>query len=346
MFGLDSRVIRVVWTLVFCYLLYLLRSTILLVVLAIIAAYLLLPTVDFIYGKVTHHRHRGWALALVYVLIFAAIITVGGLIGYYGFAQAVELAKEIPDLTQPNAVDHLHLPRVLHRWDVPLRAHLKSWVELHGKDMLETLTNLSMQLLRAVSSIVLLLIVLILSYLLLRNGPELIDSLLSTLPPESRPKAKEILQDEHEFLKHWARSVVLGAIITAVLYGIGFTLLRVPYSILLALMMFPFEFVPLVGPPVAFLIVLVVAAVSGFHGFGWLILSFVLIRIFVDYVLQPYLFSSGEFELPPFVVIISALAGEALAGVPGVLLSIPVSATILILFRRLYGGSSYRHHGA
>ena len=66
-----------------------------------------------------------------------------------------------------------------------------------------------------------------------------------------------------------------------------------------------------------------------------------LVRILVDYVMQPYLFSSGEFELPPFIVIVSALAGEALAGVPGVLLTIPVSATILIFCRRLYGDAAH-----
>ena len=71
-------------------------------------------------------------------MIFALILSVGGLIGYYAFQQAIELAKGIPDMTQPSAVDHVHLPRFLARWDVPIRAHLKSWVELHGKDMLET----------------------------------------------------------------------------------------------------------------------------------------------------------------------------------------------------------------
>jgi len=344
MFGLDSRALRIIWTLAFCYLLYALRGTILLVVLSIIAAYLLLPVVDFIYARITHHRHRGWALAAVYLLIFTLILSVGGVIGYYGFQQAVELAREIPDLTQPSAVDHLHLPRFLARFDVPIREHLRSWIELHGKDMLETLTNLSMRLLTAASSVVLLLIVLVLSYLLLRNGPALLEAFLHALPPTYRPKAREILRDEHDFLKHWARSVVLGAIVTAVLYGIGFSLLRVPYSVLLALMMFPFEFIPLVGPPAAFLIVLIIAAVSGYHGFGWLILFFVLVRIFVDYVLQPYLFSSGEFELPPFIIIVSALAGEALAGVPGVLLSIPISATILIFYRRVYSKTSTREN--
>jgi predicted PurR-regulated permease PerM len=53
MFGLDSRALRIIWTLAFCYLLYLLRGTILLVVLSLIRAYLLLPVVDFIYSKLT-----------------------------------------------------------------------------------------------------------------------------------------------------------------------------------------------------------------------------------------------------------------------------------------------------
>jgi len=340
MFGLDSRVLRIVWTLVFCYLLYRLRDTIFLVVLSIIIAYMLLPVVDFIYSRLTHGRHRGWALAGVYLLIFALILCVGGLIGYYAFQQAVELTKQIPDLTQPNAIDHIHLPKFLERWDAPIRDHLKSWIEVHGKDMLETLTDLSMKLLSAAGSIVLLLIVLLLSYLLLRNGPDLLEGIVCALPPASRPKFQEILRDEHDFLKHWARSVVLCAIITDAIYVIAFSLLRVPYSVLLALMMFPFEFIPLVGPPLAFLIVLIIAAVTGFHAFGWLIFLFVLVRLLVDYVLQPYLFSSGQFELPPFIVIVSALAGEAIAGVPGVLLSIPVSATILILYRRLYCDTS------
>jgi len=52
MFGLNSTVLRIIWTLVFCYLVYHSRQTILLVVLSIITAYVLLPVVDFIYGKV------------------------------------------------------------------------------------------------------------------------------------------------------------------------------------------------------------------------------------------------------------------------------------------------------
>jgi predicted PurR-regulated permease PerM len=40
-------------------------------------------------------------------------------------------------------------------------------------------------------------------------------------------------------------------------------------------------------------------------------------------------------ELAPIVVIFGALAGEAIAGVPGLLLSVPVIATIRLLYRHL-----------
>jgi predicted PurR-regulated permease PerM len=62
---------------------------------------------------------------------------------------------------------------------------------------------------------------------------------------------------------------------------------------------------------------------------------FVLARVIADYVLEPYFMSSGSVELAPIVVIFGALAGEAIAGVPGLLLSVPVIATIRLLYRHL-----------
>jgi predicted PurR-regulated permease PerM len=47
----------------------------------------------------------------------------------------------------------------------------------------------------------------------------------------------------------------------------------------------------------------------------------------------------GSIDLAPIVVIFGALAGEAIAGVPGLLLSIPVIATIRLLYR--YTSESY-----
>ena len=57
-------------------------------------------------------------------------------------------------------------------------------------------------------------------------------------------------------------------------------------------------------------------------------------RIFQDYVLQPYLMSSGV-ALHPLLVIFGVLAGEQVGGVAGMFLSIPALATLRVVYVRL-----------
>lgn len=331
----DTRVLRILWTLLVCYLVYALRDIIFLLVLSVVVAYMLLPVVNFVFRFVTHRRHRGFALAGVYLVIFLVLLAAGGVIGYYAFRETVDLASQVPDLAQPGAVDKLRLPKVLQPWDHEIRSQLQGWLQTHGKEMLEMITTVSMKVLQGLGSVFSLLLVLLLSFLLLQNGESFIRGFLKLLPLKHRPTAQAILDDEHRLLSQWTRAIVLVAIVTVFIYGLGYSLLGVPYSVLLAMIAFPFEFIPMIGAFIGFAIVLAMAFFSGYHGFLWLILFFLVVRLFVDYVLQPYMLGSGEIELPSFVVIVAALIGETLAGVPGVLLSIPAIATVRILYRHL-----------
>ena len=57
-------------------------------------------------------------------------------------------------------------------------------------------------------------------------------------------------------------------------------------------------------------------------------------RLFLDYVLQPWLMSEG-IELHPLLVLVGILAGEHLAGIAGMFLSIPVVAGLRIVYLRM-----------
>lgn len=337
MFGLDTRVLRIVYTLSVCYLIYVLRSVLFLLVLAIVAAYMLLPAVELAFHFITHRRHRGGALAIVFLVILVVLLSVGGVIGYYAFEQASTLAQQVPSLLEPGAIQRIQLPKFLDPWNSQIRTLIQSWRETHGKDILETLTSATMRLLTALGSMLSLLVVLVLSFLLLKNGESYAEAFLRLVPDRYRPTARSFLQDMNKMLRQWTRAIVLVALATVILYGIGFSLLKVPYSVLLAIVAFPFEFVPLVGPPVAFAIILLVAFIGGYHHLLWLVVLFVLVRVIEDYVLQPYFMRSGSIELAPIVVIFGALAGEAIAGVPGLLLSVPAIATIRLLYRHTRG---------
>jgi predicted PurR-regulated permease PerM len=91
------------------------------------------------------------------------------------------------------------------------------------------------------------------------------------------------------------------------------------------------EFIPLVGPASAAVIILIVCAASGSGGLLWIVVFFVCFRIFQDYVVNPYLMSSG-IELHPLLVLFGILAGASLAGIPGVFFSAPVIAILKVVY--------------
>jgi predicted PurR-regulated permease PerM len=77
--------------------------------------------------------------------------------------------------------------------------------------------------------------------------------------------------------------------------------------------------------------VLGVALLSG-YGHFWLLLIFLLVwRCIQDYVISPRIMGT-TLELHPLTVLFGVFAGGEVAGVIGVFLSIPVLATLRILW--------------
>jgi predicted PurR-regulated permease PerM len=124
------------------------------------------------------------------------------------------------------------------------------------------------------------------------------------------------------------------SVITFAAYAAAFSLMGVPYALLLATAAGVLEFIPVVGPLLAATAIVLVVLISG-SGPLWLVLAFLgAYRLFLDYVLMPHLMSQG-LALHPVLVIAGALAGEAIAGIPGLFLAIPVMATLRVLYTRL-----------
>ncbi len=69
--------------------------------------------------------------------------------------------------------------------------------------------------------------------------------------------------------------------------------MRYPYEVLLAGIAGILEFIPVVGPASAAIIMVLVCAVTGSGGLIWIVVFFALYRVFADYVLSPYLMSAG-----------------------------------------------------
>jgi predicted PurR-regulated permease PerM len=135
----------------------------------------------------------------------------------------------------------------------------------------------------------------------------------------------------HSMLGHFIRaqlllSVLAMVVVTFVLWAMG-----VPYAIALGPAEGALEFIPLVGPVVGGALILAVAFFSGYSHLFWVLVFLVVWRGIQDYVSSPRIMG-GTLELHPLAVMFGVLAGGEVAGVIGIFLSIPVLATIRIMW--------------
>jgi predicted PurR-regulated permease PerM len=74
---------------------------------------------------------------------------------------------------------------------------------------------------------------------------------------------------------------------------------------------------------------------SGYTHWLLLLMFLVVYRVAQDYILQPLLLSSGM-RIHPLLIIFGVLAGGELGGIPGIFFSIPLIATLRVIFLRLW----------
>src|SRR6185436_17350963 len=101
MLGFDPRVARATWTVIaiglLCLAVYAIRHTLFMFIVALLFAYLLLPVIDFIDRVLPGNQSRGFALAVVYLLLVGGIAIVGAELGSRVTMQANNLAQRITD---------------------------------------------------------------------------------------------------------------------------------------------------------------------------------------------------------------------------------------------------------
>jgi predicted PurR-regulated permease PerM len=338
MMGFDARAARAAWSVFLVGLLvatvYFIRKILLVFVLAILFAYLLAPLVNLAERLLPWKRSRAWSLAAVYVLLVGILISGGAVIGWKVNEEAASLASGYPKIVE-KLKQRLEDPNPA--WLRPIKQYIHAQVSERGESVGEAALPIVRQIggraVGVLSNAVFVVLIPILSFFFLKDGRQLTESLLS-LAEARRPLAEEIVADLHLLLGQFIRALVILACATLVAYTAFLSIAGVPYSALLASAAALLEFIPVIGPAAAALIIVLVAGFSG-AGNIWVILAFLAIyRLFQDYVLSPHLMSAG-IELHPLLVIFGVLAGEQMAGIPGMFLSVPAMAALRVFYLRI-----------
>jgi predicted PurR-regulated permease PerM len=325
--GLDRNAARYTWTAVLVLLLvgllYLIRETLFIFFVALLFAYLLWPLVKLL-DRWLPGRSKVLALTLVYLAIVGILIVMGIALGSRIVQQANTLAARLPDLLtrfQPPIA-----PAASH-YALPLKMTVISTVQQqltkHSQDILAWLSNAALGVMSRAGNLIFFILVPILSFFFLKDGREMLSSVVGILAAGARRDMVErIAADLHVLLAQYMRALVLLGVVASLTYGLFFSMVGVPYGILLAAVAFPLEFIPMVGPLAGAVIVLLVASLSGSHHLLAIFVFLLAFRFLQDYVVSPQLLSAGM-KLHPLLVIFGVLAGGSIAGIAGCFLSVP-----------------------
>ncbi len=335
MLGIDTRIARYTWTVLLIFLLvgmvYLIKQTLFIFVVALLFAYLLSPLVNFLDQRLPG-RSKLPSLAIVYLALLGALVAIGVEIGTAVAAQAQALGSKVPEL-----LSRLEQPIAGARegigWKIVSEIQLQ--LAMHSRELILPISNAILNVVSHAEILVLIVLVPILSFFFLKDGRTLFSSLLDAVSESSRETVNNIANDLHLLLAQYMRAMVLLGLAASIVYSTFFYIIGLPYGLLLGAIAFFFEFVPMVGPLTSAVIILLVAGLSGFGHLLWILLFLAAFRLFQDYVLSPLLMSSGT-RLHPLLVIFGVLAGSQIAGIPGAFLSVPVLATLRIIYRQVW----------
>lgn len=336
--GLDMRAVRATWSSILVVgsvaLLFTIRRTLLIFTLAVFLAYLLAPLVKLADYLSRRRFPRALSLGVVYVALLTVLSVVGTWIATQVSTEAATLSARLPELLKSQSTASIPLPS----WVEPYRNEVSTWLRQQFESGLEALLpalrTAGLGVLGAIGQLSLGLLIPILSFFLLLEGHEVHDQLMGLLGDNRKGVWGAILLDVHTMIEQYIRSLVVLSIAAFTAYSIFFQLASVPFGVILATLGAVLEFIPVAGWITAAVVSIVMALFSGYAHPGWMVAFFLAYRVFQDYVLQPFLLSSG-LALNPLLILLGILAGEQIGGIPGLFLSIPVIATLRIIYAGL-----------
>ena len=324
------NVLIVVAVAIVLYLIYLLRRPLSWLVIAAFIAIAVSGPVNFL----SQWMRRGLAIALVYIALILIPVGIGALIIPGLVSQGEDLGSNAPEYAQ-DVTDFVNKNETLRnlndKYDITGKLEEEA-DKLPSKigDAADTLRDIGVGV---VNSIFAGITIFILSIFMVAGGRRWIASFLTTRDPDHAERIERTLDRIGQAVGSYFRGALLQATIAGVSAFIVLKILGVPFAAPLALLVFFFDLLPVVGATIA---AVLVALVTIFVNFPialivWVIFAVVYQQV-ENYVIQPQI-QRRAVEIEPFTVLVAVLFGATLFGVLGALLAIPTAASIQIAVR-------------
>lgn len=157
----------------------------------------------------------------------------------------------------------------------------------------------------------------------------------SLFPKQMKKRAEEILDSISEKIGGYMIALVVTIVFVGLMMTIALLILKVDYAILLGVLTSVLDIIPMVGPALALIIILLVSYKMGAVTLAIIILWFAFVQWAENNLIRPYVF--GKFlDLHPLIIYFFLFVTAQFLGIVGVVFAPAIAATVCVLIEELY----------
>ena len=162
-------------------------------------------------------------------------------------------------------------------------------------------------------------------------------------PRQHRAYLQDLWKRSQHKIGLWMQGQVILGLLIGVLVYLSLLIFQVPHALVLAVIAALFELIPVFGPILAAIPAVMIGFVAGGPVLGiTVVIIYVVIQQFENHLIYPQVVTRVV-GVPPLLVILALIIGAELAGFLGVILSVPVAATLQELVKDFESGRFAEH---
>ncbi|HEX7493755.1 MAG TPA: AI-2E family transporter, partial [Bacteroidales bacterium] len=179
----------------------------------------------------------------------------------------------------------------------------------------------------------LLVLVFIFLFLMQRNKYE--NFVVMLYKEEKRNEAKEMIEKISNVAQKYLTGRLVAACIMGILFLIGFSIIGLKNAVVLSLIVAIMTIIPYVGALIGGLIPFFISIIDGsFNQSIWVVIIILAVNVIDHYFIEPYVVG-GSVNISPFFTIFVLILGGIIWGIAGIILFLPLSGIIKIVFENV-----------
>lgn len=315
----------VLLTLLGAYLIIELRDIIVLLVIAFTFASAVAPAVT----RLNRRLPLGASIGVVYITL---ILVVAGMLTFIFqplVSQTGTLINNAPQLLEDAEARIADLQEFVRIPNTPAPDLTRYYSQLaeRAPTLVRGVLNVTIGFITGLAGVA---VVLVLAFYWLLERRNIEGTWLSLVPSDKRTEARQIIVEIEAKLGGYVRGQLLLAVIVGILSYFGLLILDIEYVLVLALLAGISELIPLVGPFIGAVPAVLVALVESPTKALLVVGLYFIIQQLENHLLVPKVMEHSV-GLSALTVLVAVLAGAALLGIVGVVLSVPVASAIQVI---------------